>query len=94
MEVFYLFSIRYLDSTSLGLTRMKGTPAILIAVTVVVALQLVFTYAPFMERLFDTRPVDFIHGLEIIGIGVALFAVLELEKALRRRWSARGRTAG
>ncbi len=89
MEVFYLFSIRYLDSSSLGLSQLKGTPAVLIAVAVVASLQLLFTYAPFMERLFDTRPVDFIHGVEIIGIGVVLFALLELEKWVRRRWSDR-----
>ncbi len=93
MEVFYLFSIRYLDSSSLGLSRIKGTPAVLVAVAVVVVLQLLFTYAPFMERLFDTRPVDFVHGLEIIAIGVALFGLLELEKWVRRRWNA-GRRPG
>ncbi|PRY73711.1 hypothetical protein [Halomonas ventosae] len=49
-------------------------------------LQLIFTYAPFMERFFDTRPVDFVHGIEIVLIGIGLFAVLELEKLwLRRR---------
>jgi len=42
-----------------------------------------------MERLFDTRPVDFIHGVEIIAIGVTLFALLELEKWVRRRWNER-----
>ncbi len=91
MEVFYLFSIRYLDSSSMGFSQLRGTPAILIAVAVVVALQLLFTYAPFMERFFDTRPVDFIHGLEIIGIGLALFVLLEGEKWVRRRWDERRR---
>ncbi|MFO7807862.1 cation-transporting P-type ATPase [Guyparkeria sp.] len=91
MEVFYLFSIRYLDSSSLGLPQIKGTPAVLIAVGVVVSLQLLFTYAPFMERLFDTRPVDFVHGMEIIAIGVALFVLLELEKWVRRRWNEQPR---
>ena len=89
MEVFYLFSIRYLDASSLGIQPLKGTRAVLIAVAVVVSLQLLFTYAPFMERFFDTRPVDFVHGVEIIGIGLALFVALELEKWLRRRWKAR-----
>jgi magnesium-transporting ATPase (P-type) len=94
MEVFYLFSIRYLDASSLGLQPLKGTPAVLIAVAVVVSLQLLFTYAPFMERFFDTRPVDFVHGVEIIGIGLALFAALELEKWIRRRWNARRLAVG
>ena len=87
MEVFYLFSVRYLRAPSLTLKGILGTRAVLVAVAVVVSLQLVFTYAPFMEALFDTRPVDFLHGLEIIGIGIALFAVLEIEKSLRGRFT-------
>ncbi len=85
MEVFYLFSVRYLRAPSLTWKGILGTRAVLVAVAAVVALQLVFTYAPFMEAFFDTRPVDFVHGVEIIGIGVALFAILEVEKWLRAR---------
>ena len=92
MEVFYLFSVRYLRAPSLTLKGILGTRAVLIAVAVVASLQLVFTYAPFMEALFDTRPVDLIHGLEIIGIGVALFVVLEIEKWLRTRMTGRSHT--
>ena len=94
MEVFYLFSVRYLRAPSLTLKGIRGTRPVLIAVAVVVSLQLVFTYAPFMEALFDTRPVDFVHGAEIIAVGVALFAVLEIEKWLRLRLTGRRRTSG
>jgi magnesium-transporting ATPase (P-type) len=89
MEVFYLFSVRYLRAPSLTFRGVLGTRAVLIAVAVVVSLQIVFTYAPFMEALFDTRPVDFIHGAEIIGVGIALFAILEIEKWLRVRIAVR-----
>lgn len=89
MEVFYLFSVRYLRAPSLTLKGIMGTRAVLIAVAVVASLQLVFTYAPFMEAFFDTRPVDFVHGAEIIGVGVVLFAVLEIEKWLRIRVTGR-----
>lgn len=89
MEVFYLFSVRYLRAPSLTLKGIMGTRAVLVAVAVVTALQLVFTYAPFMEAFFDTRPVDFIHGVEIICVGVALFTVLEIEKQLLMRLTGR-----
>jgi len=85
VEVFYLFSVRYLRSPSFTLVGVRGTRAVLAALGLVVALQLVFTYAPFMERLFDTRPVDFLHGAEIIAVGIALFAALEVEKFIVRR---------
>ncbi|GAB5467548.1 MAG: cation-transporting P-type ATPase [Rhodospirillales bacterium] len=85
MEVFYLFSVRYLRAPALTLKGIAGTRAVLIAVAVVVALQLLFTYAPFMATFFDTRPVDLLHGLAILGVGVLLFTVLEIEKWLRGR---------
>ena len=85
LEIFYLFNIRYLHMTSFTLAGARGTPAVLWAVGVVVVAQLAFTYAPFMQRLFDTRPVALVDGLLVIAIGVLLMLVLETEKALMRR---------
>jgi len=39
-----------------------------------------------MERFFDTRRVDFVHGVEIITLGMTLFMILELEKLALRKW--------
>lgn len=86
MEVFYLFSVRYLRAPSFTLERMFNSRAVLIAVATVVVLQLLFTYAPFMGRFFGTRPVDLVHGLEILGLGVVLFVILELEKRVLRTY--------
>src|SRR3546814_14174243 len=70
-----------------------GTRPVLIAVTVVASLQLVFTYAPPMERLFDTRPIAFWDGTAIVAAGIALFVILEVEKRVvaRVRLGARAR---
>jgi hypothetical protein len=56
----------------------------LIGVGGVIALQLGLTYLPLMNRLFETRPVALVDGIVIIGIGVALFAILEIEKRMQR----------
>ena len=85
MEVFYLFSVRYLHAPSLTPTGALGTTPVLVSIASVVALQSLFTYAPFMERFFETRPIGIIEGLPIIAAGIALFAILELEKVARRR---------
>jgi magnesium-transporting ATPase (P-type) len=85
MEVFYLFSVRYLRSPSFTFQGIKGTRPVLLAVFGVLVLQLLFTYAPFMNRFFHTRPMSVIEGLSVIGVGVALLVVLEVEKYLRRR---------
>jgi magnesium-transporting ATPase (P-type) len=84
MEIFYLFSVRYLRVTSLTYEGVLGTPPVLIGLGAVVVLQLAFTYAPFMQALFDTRPLGLAHGLLIVGVGAALFGLLEIEKHARR----------
>jgi len=85
MEIFYLFSVRYLHGSSFSLRGLRGTPAVLWAVTAVVIAQLAFTYTPWMQALFDTRPVPAFEGLVIVAIGAALMLVLEAEKWLLRR---------
>jgi hypothetical protein len=57
---------------------------VLIGVSVVVIAQLIFTYLPWMHHMFATRPVALADGLAIVGIGVALFLVIEVEKQLIR----------
>jgi magnesium-transporting ATPase (P-type) len=84
MEVFYLFSVRYLGSTSLTWQGVLGTPAVLIGVGGVTLLQFAFTYAPVMQRLFETRAVAFGDGVAIVGVGVAVLVVVEVEKRVRR----------
>jgi len=89
MEVFYLFSVRYLRAPSFTFQGVKGTRPVLIAVGAVFALQLVFTYAPFMTPFFHSRPLSVPVGLQIVGVGVALLLVLEVEKLVRRAWFKR-----
>jgi calcium-translocating P-type ATPase len=84
MEVFYLFAVRYLDGASITLRGVVGTPAVLVSVGLVVVLQIMFTYAPFMHRFFDSRPVTFEDGLRVLLTGVAVLLVLEVEKYFRR----------
>jgi len=85
MEIFYLFNVRYLHMTSFTLRGLRGTPAVLWAIAGVVVAQLLFTYAPWMNRVFDTRPVPLADGVIIVLIGVATMAILEGEKILLRR---------
>nr|WP_170984448.1 cation-transporting P-type ATPase [Rhodoligotrophos defluvii] len=84
MEIFYLFSVRYQYRTSFTREGVLGTRAVLLAVAAVTALQFLFTYAPVMQALFETRPVAFRDGLAIVLVGVALLVPLELEKLVGR----------
>jgi hypothetical protein len=58
---------------------------VLLALAAVVIAQLAFTYAPFMQELFDTRPIAFADGIVIAGAGVLLMVILEMEKIILRR---------
>jgi len=80
MEIFYLFSVRYIHGTSLTWQGVLGTPAVLLALAVVVAAQLAFTYLPFMQAVFGTESIAPVDGALILGIGVGLLIVVELEK--------------
>jgi len=84
-EIFYLFNVRYLHGGSFRWQGVLGTPAVLTAIAVLVAAQLLFTYAPFMQAIFDTRPIGLADGLLILAVGAGLMILLELEKAIMRR---------
>jgi magnesium-transporting ATPase (P-type) len=85
LEIFYLFNVRYLHMTSFTWRGALGTPAVLIAIAVVVLAQFAFTYAPVMQRLFATKPVSLADGILIVGVGVLAMTILEGEKHLMRR---------
>jgi magnesium-transporting ATPase (P-type) len=84
MQVFYLFNVRYLGVPSLTFEGVVGTRAVLIAIGAVTALQFLFTYAPIMHTLFETRPLTSPQGLLTIAVAMAGFTIIETEKALWR----------
>jgi len=84
LELFYLFSVRYLYGASLTWRGMLGTPAVLAGIAIIVGLQLAFTYLPWMQYLFQTTTIGFLEGAAIVGTGVALFVILEIEKHIGR----------
>ncbi|MGH6735886.1 MAG: HAD-IC family P-type ATPase [Methyloceanibacter sp.] len=82
MEVFYLFSVRYVHGTSISWRGVLGTPAVLIGVAIVIVAQLAFTYLPVMQDVFDTAPVAPHDGVLIVLVGVTLLLLVEMEKRL------------
>ncbi|MGZ9113147.1 MAG: cation-translocating P-type ATPase [Brevundimonas sp.] len=85
MQVFYLFSARYIYGASLTWEGVLGTRAVLIGVAAVVLAQIAMTYGPSFNAAFGTEPVSFTDGAVVIGVGAAVLLVIELEKAVRRR---------
>ena len=50
-----------------------------------VLFQLLFVYAPFMNVWFGSAPLQLQHWLVPIAIGLGVFVVVELEKAVYAR---------
>ncbi len=88
-EVFYLFNTRYLQRPVLTRDGLLGNRPVLVAVAVVLVFQLLFTYAPPMQLLFDTRPVSLYSWVLIVLVTSSVLFLVELEKWLGRLYAGR-----
>ncbi|MFO7576347.1 MAG: cation-transporting P-type ATPase [Pelovirga sp.] len=85
-QAFYLFNSRYLKRSSLPLQRLLANPAAWVAVGILALLQLLFVYLPVMQLWFGSVPLSARHWLTPLGIGLAVFLIVEGEKILTRKW--------
>ena len=84
LEIFYLFSVRYVHGTSLTLTGVIGTPPVLIGVVACAIAQFAITYVPFFNDIFGTHPMSFFNGVIVVGIGFLFLLIIECEKSVRK----------
>lgn len=84
LEIFYLFSVRYVHGTSLTLKGLVGTTPVLLGVLGITLAQFAVTYIPFLNEVFGTRPVAFWDGVLVVGAGIAFLLVIEMEKRVRQ----------
>lgn len=84
-EVFYLFNTRKLQDSVFSYDGIFGSRACLIAVAVVIALQMVFTFAPGFGVLFKAAPLDLTTFAVLILAASSVFWIVEAEKAIARR---------
>jgi len=83
LEIFHLFFIRNIHSTSLTWAAARGTRVVWTVVIIITAAQFAVTYLPPLQAVLGTAPVPVFDGLLIVGIGVAFFALIEIEKQIR-----------
>lgn len=84
-ELVYLINSRFFLAPSLSLRAWFGNRYAILAIVILIGLQLVFTYAPFMQSAFGARDLSGEAWLRIAGAALAVFLVVELEKAVVRR---------
>jgi len=82
VEVVYLFNCRSLNRSLFDIGPFTNLWAIVGALTMV-AVQLLFTYAPAMNKLFHTEPIGVGSWLRITLVAAVIFVVVEFEKWIR-----------
>ena len=82
---FYMLNCRVTDGFSLskGLLANKG---IWVVSGVLLLLQLLIIYAPFMQMLFGTEALPLRYWIITLLVGFVMFLIVEVEKVLTRRW--------
>lgn len=84
-QVFYLLNSRYKVESSLSLKAHLGNKYLPIGIGTVVVLQLLFTYAPPLQVLFETEAIPFWVWPGLLLGGLVFFFVVEAEKLLIRK---------
>jgi Ca2+-transporting ATPase len=88
VEAVYLFNCRALTRPIVG-PNLLANPWAWAGSGTMLGLQLVFTYAPPMQRWFHTAPMDFVAWLRIGAVAGLIFLLVEFEKWLRHRRAGR-----
>ena len=90
-QCLYLLNSRYLLDSSLSLTAHLGNKYLPLGIGAVIILQLLFTYAPPLQVLFDNEAIPLWVWPRIILGGLVFFLVVEAEKlVIRSSESLRG----
>jgi calcium-translocating P-type ATPase len=83
LEIFHLFFIRNIHSTSLTWAAARGTRVVWTVVIAITAAQFAVTYLPPLQAVLGTRPVPLMDRALIVAIGATFFVLIEIEKQIR-----------
>jgi cation-transporting ATPase F len=86
IELFYLFNCRSLTKTVFRIGFLSN-PWTLAGAFLMFLLQLLFTYAPFMNRLFHSAPISLGQWYLIVVVSFVIFVIMDLKK---RPWKTGG----
>ena len=82
VETFYLFNCRSLTRSMFAI-GLFSNPWVLAGAAAMIGAQLLFTYAPFMNRLFHTAPISLESWLHVLAVAAFAYAVVGIEKWIR-----------
>jgi magnesium-transporting ATPase (P-type) len=84
-----LFNVRHFTSSAFVRGILTDNPVALWMCVLLIGLQLLLTYAPPMQRVFQTEALDATSWAVILGLGGLKFLAVEAEKAVLRRMNIR-----
>ena len=84
-EIFYLLSSRFFVASVFSKEGLLGNPAVLYAIGILIVLQSLFNYAPFMQALFTTVPIGLSDWITILLVSSSVLFLVELEKYILRK---------
>jgi Ca2+-transporting ATPase len=83
-EIFYLFNSRSLHYSVFRIGFFTN-PWAFAGVAVMVVLQLLFTYLPQANYIFQSAPLELLDWVKILAFAMLVYFLVELEKGIRRR---------
>lgn len=86
VEIFYLLNSRSITLSPFKIGFFKNR-WLWLGILGMVLLQALFTYAPFMQRIFNTGPLGFEEWWIILAFSFASFVIVEIEKYFSTRAS-------
>lgn len=90
VELFYLFNCRSLTKSIFRLGFFSNM-WVFSGVAVMLVVQIVYTYLPVMNRLFQSAPIDLGAWVRIVAAGLLAYLIVEAEKWLWARFSDEAR---
>ena len=93
-QLAYLLNCRFLSRSSLTPAVLRGNPVVWWSALALIVLQLIYTYVPFMNDLFGSRPLAIWSWAVPLVLSVVIFLAVEVLKAVRRRGDLKSRFIG
>ena len=83
-QMFHLFNSRSISKFAIN-KDFFSNKAVFVVSALLIVLQLGITYLPFMNRVFGTIPMNLNDWIFPIGMGIAVFVIVEIEKAIMNK---------
>jgi magnesium-transporting ATPase (P-type) len=84
-EMFYLLNSRSILAAVTNREGLTGNRYVLLAIAACILLQIAYTHAPLMQAIFDSTDLSAWEWIKVLGAGLLVFCVAELEKFVIRR---------